>query len=222
MPRFIIESAIFSQKGNNAQMWKFIKILLALIALLAGGIFGFAFIIGYAVYDAIDETANKAVVQQVTDIDGRLAIRVPLQEEYGMVINGFRKCSLPAAIHDEPDFSASCTDGFCTIVVTFDEQIPDSIGLYVEKENRCRYERFITENKTKVVNHFAKIEINDALESALEMPVGNYDVGSLKSLGHITYELAGSKKVILNYGEKRNTSDVLTIDNEAKASILFE
>ncbi len=200
-------------------MWKFIKTLLTIIILLIGGILGFTFIVGYSVYD---ETADEAVVQQVTDIDGRLAIRVPLQEEYGMVINGFRKCSLQAGMRDEPDFSASCDNGFCTIVVTFDKKIPDFVGLYVEKENRCRYERFTTDNRTKIVNHFAKIEINDVLESALETPVGDYDVGSLKSLGQITYQLMGSKKVILNYGEKKIISDVLTINNEAKASILFE
>ena len=203
-------------------MWKFIKTLLTIIILLIGGILGFTFIVGYSVYDAIDETANEAVVQQVTRVDSRLAIRVPLQKEYGMVINGFRKCSPQAGIRNEPDFSSSCTDGLCTIVVTFDERVPYSVGLYVEKENQCRYERFTTENKTRVVNYFAKIEINDALESVLEKPVGDYDVGSLKSLGQITYQLMGSKKVILNYGEKKIISDVLTINNEAKASILFE
>lgn len=203
-------------------MWKFIKTLLTVIALLIGGILGFTFIVGYSVYDALDETADEAIVQQVTRVDSRLAIRVPLQEEYGMVTNGFRKCSPQAGMRDEPDFSASCTDGFCTIVVTFDERVPDSVGLYVEKENQCRYERFTSENRTKIVNYFAKIEINDALESVLETPVGDYDVGSFKSLGQITYQLMDSKKVILNYGEKKIISDVLTINNEAKASILFE
>lgn len=203
-------------------MWKSIKTLLTIITLLIGGILGFTFIVGYAVYDVLDETANEVVEQQVSDIDGRLAIRVPLQEKYGMIINGFTKCSLQAGMRDEPDFSASCNNGFCTIVVTFDEQVPDSVGLYVEQESKCRYERFTTGKKSKIVNYFAKIEINDALESALETPVGDYDAGSLKSLGHITYQLMGSKKVILNYGEKKIISDVLTIDNEAKASIIFE
>ena len=203
-------------------MRKFIQSLLIIVALLIGGLLAFAFLVGTSVYDALYKTANEAVVQQVTDVDGRLCIRVPLQEEYGMVINGFRKCSPPAGLRDEPDYAASCTDGRCTIVVTLDEEIPDSIGLYVEKGDACLYEQFSTAERSRVINYFAKVEMSDAIESALALAVDDYDVGSLKAARHIAYRIMGSKKVILHYGDNRVASDLLTVNGEVRASIVFE
>lgn len=206
-------------------MWKFIKIVLIVIAFMISATVIFTFLFGYMFYNGLyelDKAANAAVVQQVADVDGRISIRVPLRKEYGMVIDGFKKCSPPAGMRDEPDYTASCTDGCCTIVVTFDERIPHSIGLYVEKGDACLYERFDTEEKVKVVNYFAKVEMSDALVKALALPADDYDVGSLKAHGRIAYQMNGSKKVIFNYGEKKIVSDQLTINGEVRAPIIFD
>jgi hypothetical protein len=172
--------------------------------------------------DELDKAANAVVVQLINDVDGNLSISMPLRKEYGMVISGIKKCSPPAGMGDEPDYTASCTDGSCTTVVTFDGKIPHAIGLYVEKGNECLYERFDTAERVRIVNYFAMVEMSDSLVKALAVPVDDYDVGSLKARGRITYQLNGSKKVILNYGDRKVENDQLMINGEVRVPIVFD
>lgn len=179
---------------------------------------GFLFYAGKAVVDADDTIAKEEVIQRVKRNDDKVLIHVPLQKELGFIIRGEKKCFNSAGFSNEPLTSSFCHNGMCKIPVAFDGKVPNDVSIYVEKGNECTLETFNVGDKEEVV----KLDMSPELLDLLKINEEQYDIGSLYSTGHSSYQIMGSKKVNLHYGKKVVLNDVLTINEQPKASIIFE
>jgi len=201
---------------------KFILVVFVLLIMLIISVVGFTYFAGKAVISAVEETANEEVTQKVSSTDGQTTIQLPLQKEYGIVIRGYRKCFNSAGMGSEPSTSSFCTNGKCEITVTLDTaSIPKTVNLYVEQGNECKLKEFPVGDDINVVNYFAKLEMTEELKDLLEIQNDRYSVASLNSRGRSSYQMMGTKKVILNYEKNVPINDTLTIDEQPKASIIF-
>ena len=201
---------------------KFILVVFVLLVMLIISAVGFTYFTAKAVITAVEETANEEVLQKISSTDGQTTIQLPLQKEYGMVIKGYSKCFNSAGMSNEPTTSSFCSNGNCEITVTFDDLIfPETVELFVEQGNECVAKEFKAGKDVEIVNYFAKVEMTEELKELLAIESDKYRVGSLNSKGRSSFQMMGTKKVILNYNKSVPLSDVLTIDDQHKASIVF-
>ncbi len=201
---------------------KFILVVFVLLVMLIVSVVGFTYFAGKAVISAVEETANKEVMQKVSSTDAQTTIQLPLQKEYGVVIKGYSKCFNSAGMGNEPATSSFCSNGNCEITVTLDTaSIPETVNLYVEEGNECKLREFPVGDDINVINYFVKLEMTEELKDLLEIQSDKYSVASLNSKGRSSYQMMGTKKVILNYDKNVPISDTLTIDDQPKASIVF-
>ena len=201
---------------------KFILVVFTLLVMLIISAVGFTYFTAKAVITAVEETANEEVIQKVTNNDGKVMIEVPLQKEYGLFITGYKKCFNSAGRSNEPSTSSFCSNGNCEITVAFDSLIfPESVQIFVEQGNECKAKEFKVGKDVQVVNYFAKLDMTEELIELLDIPSDRYSVSSINARGYHAYKMMGTKKVVLNYDRNVPLSDVLTIDDQRKASIIF-
>lgn len=208
-------------KKRSNGLWTFLKV--TLIILVAGTVLlvGSFFIMGKAVIEAVDESANQKVIQTVDVMNGQVLIHVPLKKDLGMVIYGYKKCFHFEGGFNEPSNSSFCSNGNCKITVTFEDTLPKDVSLYVERGNDCALQKFPVGDKAEVVGYSAKLEMTPELLEKLHVTEDRYNVSSINARGTSSYQIMGTKKVTLDYGQHIPDSDTLTINNESKATILF-
>ena len=213
------------QKGNKPPMNKVLKIILGIVGfiiLFIVSIVAFTFYAGSAVVSAVAQSANQEVTQRVETSNGQTTLYLPLQKEYGFVIRGYPKCFNHEGIGNEPSTSSSCINGRCEITVSVDmATIPDKVTLFVEQGNECKAKEFKV-GDIDVINYFVKMEMNDELLNALDIHSDKYTISSHNSRGRSAYQMMGTKKVTLNYNQNVPIRDTLTVDEQNKASIVFE
>ena len=212
-------------KKEKKAMGTFLKVVLGIFAFVIVSvisIIGITFYAGSAVVSAVADSANQEVVQRIETSDAQTTIYLPLQKEYGYVITGYKKCFNYAGIGDEPATSSSCINGNCEITVTIDTaSIPENVSLFVEQGNECKAKEFQVGDRIDVINYFVKLEMNEALLSALDIQTNQYSVSSLNANGHSSYQIMGTKKVSLDYGKDVPLNDTLIIDGQNRASLVF-
>jgi len=201
---------------------KIITIIFSIIILFIMLIMGITYYTGSAVINAIDESANEAVTQSITQENGTINIHVPLQKDYGFTIYGKRKCFSTNHLSQEPTTSSSCMNGNCHITVYIDENSAHEVALYVEKGDECVLEHFKVGTNVQVVNYFVKVEMSDELLKLLNITSNEYKIKPLISKDYSSYQIMGSKKATFNYGLNTVTQDKLLIDGVQKANIIIE
>lgn len=216
------ESGKLSPKKKGSRVWLAVKIVLGLFLLFIVIAASFIYFAGKAVVELAESADNEVVVQRVEQQGDKIVVHVPLQKELGFVIMGQKKCFNSNGMHDEPNFQSSCVNGLCSITVTFDKAIPNEVRLYVEKDNNCELESFKVGDRTEVVNRFVKLEMTPELLSKMGVTSETYHVASKNAKGSSSYQIMGTKKVSLDYGKTTPASDVLLIDEQSKAVIVFD
>jgi hypothetical protein len=183
--------------------------------------------------EAIVETANKEVVQEIVRNGGKTTIVVPLIEKVGLKYENVKLCT-PKEHADEMFFepvvagtgllpSTSCVNGSCTVLISMDsvQNAPEDVFMYVQDSSgQCEKTRFSTKGHFEALGYQATIEFTDELVQALGITNADYRVGSMNSKGIASWQIMGTKKASLSYASKM-ASDSLKIDDQIKAQIRF-
>jgi hypothetical protein len=216
---------------------KFFKIAGIIIAVIALFVVTVVTVVGFGVAktaEAVVETANQEVVQEIMHADGQTTIVVPLIEEMGIKYENIALCTPPE--HAEEMFfesvvagsglsaGSTCFNHNCTVSIGADDiqNIPEDIFMYVQDASgQCKKRRFATEGHIATLGYKATIEFTDELMQALGIDGDDYHVSSTNSMGYSAWQLMGTKKVSLSYPAKL-PSDNLKINEQVKARIQFQ
>jgi hypothetical protein len=216
---------------------KFLKIAGIVVAVIALLVVVAVTVLGFGIAksaEAIVETANQEVVQEIVQGGGKTIIVVPLTEEVGIKYENVKLCT-PQEHAEEMFFesvvvgsglspSTSCIHNNCTVSIGMDniQNAPEDIFMYVlDSRGHCEKIRFSTKGHFDTLGYKATIEFTDELMQALGINSADYQVSSMNSNGYTSWQLMGTRKVAFSYPAK-TASDSLKIDGRVKAQIQFK
>ena len=220
------------EKPKSNKLIKIIGITILTILIIAGALF---FVMGGAVlsmFKTIDLSANKSVISSITINGSKVSIHVPLMTQYSLVYPDITLCT-PEDKKDDGFFnnivadgystSYSCVNDQCKISIDIEDpkKYPKTIEVYTKDDKNSCKKKTIHMQEPEPAGYYATIEMTPKLLSRLNITDGEYDVKSQLSNGNESWQIMGTKKVKLSY-DTPPTSDVLLINGEPQASIVFD
>ncbi len=164
------------------------------------------------------------VVAEDKIVDER-EIRIPLEEYFGLVIEGAEGCMKDHKFHTSKESlntSSSCWNGECKVTVEFGNSIPKEVGLYIKENGKCVEKKFQVANNIQTIGYRVDLQLTQEQKSFLGIVSGdkvelkNANGYSLNILHqHYYYDTKANKDMIVVNDEERGTV-YFTTNNRTK------
>lgn len=166
----------------------------------------------------VSNYVDRTLTEDDQKTDSSDKMQFTLEENREMVLPRTKSCTKNGSAHFEPKYlntASQCFNGDCTLSVSFRNEIPEKVGLYVQEGPRCVEKYFEVAPHLQISGYRIDLQLNPEQKAALGIHSG--DTVRLRQSDE--YELDPTHQYF--FYDTALASDDVMVNGEKKGTVFF-